>query len=328
MRWGLDAAIRGALERPRRILMTALVTALGLLPAAIGSGEAGREIEGPMTIVILGGLIISTGLNLLVLPTFANRFGRFGTMPPAHTIEAMQVSKAASPRSNLAKWREFFTRKLTFRSGMGVLLALVAASCGICGATFLVSKLILRAKINAVLPEILKSAQEERNQLIDAIESYRTEFGIYPPDHVLSRKPLIVDAVTNQLLYELSGTVFNARAQTLSTPGLEVLSVKWAQQIFSLDRFTNVVESPQNIRRFLPTNFTATCEVHDGPDVNVLAFSSAPGTIDPELLGEIAISSWRYISSAPQHHITGFDLWLVINANGKFIVVGNWPGAE
>jgi Cu/Ag efflux pump CusA len=57
--------------------MTAIVTALGLLPLAIGSGEPGREIEGPMAVVILGGLVTSTGLNLLVLPTLAVRYGRF-----------------------------------------------------------------------------------------------------------------------------------------------------------------------------------------------------------------------------------------------------------
>ena len=77
MTWGLDAAIRGASERLLPILMTALVTALGLLPLAIGSGEAGREIEGPMAIVILGGLLTSTVLNLLVLPTLALRYGKF-----------------------------------------------------------------------------------------------------------------------------------------------------------------------------------------------------------------------------------------------------------
>jgi CzcA family heavy metal efflux pump len=77
MEWGLAAAIRGASERLIPILMTAVVTGIGLLPLALGSGEAGREIEGPMAAVILGGLITSTVLNLLVLPTLALRYGTF-----------------------------------------------------------------------------------------------------------------------------------------------------------------------------------------------------------------------------------------------------------
>ncbi|HEX7654887.1 MAG TPA: efflux RND transporter permease subunit, partial [Verrucomicrobiae bacterium] len=76
--WGMATVVRGATERLIPILMTALVTALGLLPLALGSGEAGREIEGPMAIVILGGLVTSTALNLLVLPVLALRFGKFG----------------------------------------------------------------------------------------------------------------------------------------------------------------------------------------------------------------------------------------------------------
>ncbi|HEX3275056.1 MAG TPA: efflux RND transporter permease subunit [Gemmatimonadales bacterium] len=75
--WGRPTAIRGALERLGPILMTALVTALGLLPLALGSGDPGREIEGPMAVVILGGLLTSTALSLFVLPTLALRFGRF-----------------------------------------------------------------------------------------------------------------------------------------------------------------------------------------------------------------------------------------------------------
>jgi Cu/Ag efflux pump CusA len=62
--------------------MTALATALGLLPLALGSGEPGREIEGPMALVILGGLATSTILNLLVLPTLALRFGKFERPTP------------------------------------------------------------------------------------------------------------------------------------------------------------------------------------------------------------------------------------------------------
>jgi Cu/Ag efflux pump CusA len=75
--WGLHTAVRGASERLTPVLMTAIVTALGLLPLALGSGQPGKEIEGPMAIVILGGLVTSTALNLLVLPTLALRYGRF-----------------------------------------------------------------------------------------------------------------------------------------------------------------------------------------------------------------------------------------------------------
>ena len=76
MTWNLEAAIRGASERLAPILMTATVTGLGLLPLALGTGDPGREIEGPMAIVILGGLATSTVLNLLLLPTLALRFGK------------------------------------------------------------------------------------------------------------------------------------------------------------------------------------------------------------------------------------------------------------
>ena len=75
--WNLATAIRGASERLVPILMTAGVTGLGLLPLALGTGEAGREIEGPMAVVILGGLITSTVLNLIVLPPLALRWARW-----------------------------------------------------------------------------------------------------------------------------------------------------------------------------------------------------------------------------------------------------------
>ncbi len=75
MAMGPELVFRGARERLTPVLMTALVTGLGLLPIALGSGEAGREIEGPMALVILGGLVTSTALNLLLLPMLYRRFG-------------------------------------------------------------------------------------------------------------------------------------------------------------------------------------------------------------------------------------------------------------
>lgn len=75
--WGFDTAIRGASERLLPIVMTALVTAAGLLPLAIFANAPGNELEGPLAIVILGGLVTSTVLNLIVLPVLALRFGKF-----------------------------------------------------------------------------------------------------------------------------------------------------------------------------------------------------------------------------------------------------------
>ena len=75
--WSVETALRGASERLPSILMTAIVTALGLMPLVIGSGEPGREIEGPMASIIVGGLVTSTILNLLILPTVLLHYGRF-----------------------------------------------------------------------------------------------------------------------------------------------------------------------------------------------------------------------------------------------------------
>jgi Cu/Ag efflux pump CusA len=76
--WNLDTAVQGAQERLPSILMTALVTALAMLPIAVNSDNPGREIMGPMAAVIIGGLVSSTVLNLVLLPAVLVRFGRFG----------------------------------------------------------------------------------------------------------------------------------------------------------------------------------------------------------------------------------------------------------
>ncbi len=83
--WNLQTVRRGAAERLVPILMTALVTALGLAPLALTSGAPGNEIEGPMAAVILGGLLTSTALNLLVLPMLAGRWLRFPAVGAADT---------------------------------------------------------------------------------------------------------------------------------------------------------------------------------------------------------------------------------------------------
>jgi CzcA family heavy metal efflux pump len=74
--FGPELVLRGARERIAPIMMTALTTGLALLPLVIAGNIPGQEIEYPMAIVILGGLVTSTILNLLVVPTLYLQFGK------------------------------------------------------------------------------------------------------------------------------------------------------------------------------------------------------------------------------------------------------------
>jgi Cu/Ag efflux pump CusA len=70
------AVIRGATERVVPILMTALAAGLALVPIALSAGEPGSEIQAPMAMVIMFGLLSSTALNMVVVPILYERFGR------------------------------------------------------------------------------------------------------------------------------------------------------------------------------------------------------------------------------------------------------------
>jgi Cu/Ag efflux pump CusA len=76
MNFGRDLVVRGARERLSPILMTSLATGLALIPLVMFGERPGQEIEHPLAIVILGGLVTSTLLNLFVMPSLYLRFGR------------------------------------------------------------------------------------------------------------------------------------------------------------------------------------------------------------------------------------------------------------
>jgi Cu/Ag efflux pump CusA len=90
--FGAGLVIRGARERLAPILMTALATGLALVPLAIAGNLPGHEIEHPLAIVVLGGLITSTLLNLFIVPSLYLRFARRGM--PAAAAEATSAEAA------------------------------------------------------------------------------------------------------------------------------------------------------------------------------------------------------------------------------------------
>jgi hypothetical protein len=76
--FGPELVIRGSEERLAPILMTALATGLALVPLALAGNKAGHEIEHPMAVLILGGLVTSTVLNLFLMPALYLAFGHGG----------------------------------------------------------------------------------------------------------------------------------------------------------------------------------------------------------------------------------------------------------
>jgi len=87
--FGPALILRGAQERLVPILMTALCAGLALVPLVIAGDKPGHEIEHPMAIVILGGLISSTALNLVLMPALYARFGKDRPAPEPDLAEAV-----------------------------------------------------------------------------------------------------------------------------------------------------------------------------------------------------------------------------------------------
>jgi Cu/Ag efflux pump CusA len=81
--FGVDLVLRGSEERLLPILMTAATAALALLPLILKGNVPGNEIERPMAIVILGGLVTSTLLNLFILPSI---FAKYGNIKVNHSV--------------------------------------------------------------------------------------------------------------------------------------------------------------------------------------------------------------------------------------------------
>ncbi len=85
--------IRGSEERLAPILMTALATGLALVPLAWAGNKPGHEIEHPMAVVILGGLVTSTLLNLFLMPALYLAFGKAGGRPEDEEAEEAEADK-------------------------------------------------------------------------------------------------------------------------------------------------------------------------------------------------------------------------------------------
>jgi CzcA family heavy metal efflux pump len=92
-----EAVWRGSMERLNPVFMTALCAGLALLPLALSGGEPGNEIQSPMAVVVLGGLLTSLALNMVVVPVLYLRYGL-----TANEFSTHEASGRSQPREPVA----------------------------------------------------------------------------------------------------------------------------------------------------------------------------------------------------------------------------------
>jgi hypothetical protein len=224
--------------------------------------------------------------------------------------------------------KQYLNRSLTVRQTLAVIFTLAAlAALGYLAYEFVSAK-VLEAKVAAATPRVCASIREQRQVLLSAIEAYRAHYGFYPLDNVISREPLVVDPVNNPLLYELAGVVSNSASKTFDLAGLEPADAHYVLDFFHFKGFNNSAENSSGLRRFLENEHLPARQLHDDPDVFALGFTRLYGDLPEEVLWELQVSPWRYVSSSPTNNPGRFDLWIEIRTRSQTITIGNWAAAE
>jgi len=175
--------------------------------------------------------------------------------------------------------------------------------------------------------------QAELNQVITAIDAYKAHLGQYPPDNVMPSSR-IVNPVTNQLFYELTGVLldenkrmFRARDRQQNIPSSSVL------QFFNRDGFVNAGTNPKELKSFISLKASQRRAIsRQSPEIEVLAVSldwpNDPRfpppfnySTDPQIR---RVNPWRYVSTNPTNNPDSFDLWAEFVEGGKIKVICNW----
>jgi prepilin-type N-terminal cleavage/methylation domain-containing protein len=168
----------------------------------------------------------------------------------------------------------------------------------------------------------IKRVEGDLQQLVTAIDNFKAKYGHYPPDNVvetvvLGNRVKIVNPATNQLYYELIGTLFT---NNLFKPlkGVSFLNLSTVATAFHRDGFVNSAEDPKDTRCFLPNlrdNQIGQVSVGGQQQVDVL--------IVP-VKGPFVPNTWRYVSTSPTNNPDTFDLWAEIVIGKETKRIGNW----
>lgn len=196
---------------------------------------------------------------------------------------------------------------------------------------------ILAALALGVGPGVMKKRDRSRvtgelNKLITKIENYHSKFGQYPPSNPSN-------AVTNQLFYELVGTVYSqgatppGSATWTTKTGNETISYAGVVNYFGGVAFLNTGTNSGQVKSFYDDiKASHFAELSSNPDVEVLIGpvrgdkDAAPGAQAAELTATDGrkVNPWRYNSINPTHNPGKYDLWLEVKLGNDIEIIGNW----
>ncbi len=178
--------------------------------------------------------------------------------------------------------------------------------------------------------------QAEMNQVITAIEAYKAHFGQYPPDNFMPSSN-IVNPVTNQLFYELTGVIVEERSGGVfrARDRQQGISSGTVRTYFNRDGFVNAGTNPKELKSFISLKASqrrAISSASPGPEIEVLAvtvdwppndptFAPFKSATDPQIR---RVNPWRYVKTNPTNNPDGFDLWAEFVEGGKIKIIGNW----
>jgi prepilin-type N-terminal cleavage/methylation domain-containing protein len=199
----------------------------------------------------------------------------------------------------------------------------------------LLASLIVGLARNAGQSNKRSRVQAEKDQIITAIDAYKAHFGHYPPDNVAPISK-IVNPVTNQLFYELTGVLvdekqgkFRARDRQ---QGIRDATVRL---FFNRDGFVNAGTNPKELKSFISLKASqrrAISSQSPGPEIEVLAVTidwpNDPkfpppfnNSTDPQIR---RVNPWRYVSTNPTNNPDSYDLSAEFVEGGKIKVICNW----
>ena len=223
---------------------------------------------------------------------------------------------------------QYLNRRLTLRQAVTVVIVIAAlGGAGYAGYTFVAAR-VLQRRVDASFPLVSAAIREQRSAIIRAIEAYRDHFGFYPPDNVVSRQPLVVNAVTNPLLYELAGVNYNPQMQVFEVGRLKPAGARFVKGYLHTTGFVNCVSMPDQAKHFFALDNLPIRLFHEDPDVFMIGFQVSLVNIPLDATWKIQASSWRYVTSAPEHNPGKFDLWIELTTRTKRQVIGNWKQVE